>query len=75
MDLLPYIKEMGIAGAVVFFGLFIRSELERRAMTKQLIDLVPKMVEAMVGMKASLDAVTELVRDRARRDAADRRDS
>lgn len=75
MDLVPYVREMGIAGAVIFFLLFLRSEYKRDAITNKLIELIPLVVSAMASTKASLDTATELMRQRARDDAAARKDS
>lgn len=66
MDLLPYVREMGAAAGVIFFGLYIRETIKRDAITKQLIDLLPQVMSAMVGTKASIDTMTEVVRDGAR---------
>lgn len=74
MDLLPYVREMGIAGSIIFFLLFLRSEMKRDAVTKQLIDILPIVTAAITSTKASLDTATELMRQRARDDAAARKD-
>lgn len=67
MDLLPYIKDMGVAGSVIFAMLYLREYADRKATTKLLIDLLPRVTEAMVGTKASLDSLAQVVREGTRR--------
>lgn len=69
MDFIPYVKEMGWGGAVVFFGLYLREAYKRDGVTKQFIDLLPQVVLAMNGISTSMTTLTQQVRDGARRDA------
>lgn len=48
-------KALGPAGAAVFAFLYWRADVERKEMTKLLIDTIPKMTEAIETCKASVD--------------------
>jgi hypothetical protein len=67
-DLLPYLERMGAAAGVIFFALYLRETVKRDAITKQLIDLLPRCVTAMDGTKTSVDHLTQVLRDGVRRD-------
>lgn len=61
---LPYLERMGAGAGVIFFALYLRETIKRDAITKQLIDLLPQAIAAMIGAKTSIDSMRELVRDR-----------
>lgn len=66
----PYLERMGAAAGVIFFALYLRETIKRDAITKQLIDYLPKLISAMEGTKTSLDLMRERIvtRDGARRE-------
>lgn len=66
-DLLPYLERMGAAAGAIFFMLYLRETIKRDAITKQLIDLLPRCVSAMDGTKTSVDSLREIIREGLRR--------
>lgn len=78
MDLLPYFKEMGIAGSVIFGCLYIRSEIMRNKLVDMLIDLVPKSTLAIErsneisrAANQTLEKMMDLIRDGKRQSGKD----
>lgn len=54
-QLVQWAKELGPYGAMVFAFLYWRADVERKEMTKLLLDLIPKTTEAIETCKASVD--------------------
>lgn len=72
MDLLPYVKDFGPAGGlIVFFVLYIREVARHDDTRKQLIDLIPQCVTAIVTLTGKVSTVAELVRGGTRRGSED----
>lgn len=74
MDLLPYAKDFGLgSGLALFFILYMREVARHDETRKQLIDLIPKCISAILTNTATTNTVAELFREGTRR-AASRQD-
>ncbi len=69
MDLIPYAKELGAVGSVLFFCLYILEIRRHDDTRKKLIEVLPVMATAMTKLQTSLDLITDIfVRDGVRRE-------